>query len=574
MRAAHAVHARGFVLCALLAALAAPVHAATITIINGDGIDEGFNDTTPVAPVGGNPGTTLGAQRLNVFQRAAAIWGSILPGGIAIQVFARFDPIVNPPCNATSGVLGSAGALALFRDFLNAPAPLTWYVVSEANQLRGIDLDTANPDIQATFNSDVDNASCLGASNWYYGFDSNEGTNVELLPVVIHELGHGLGFTSQVNLSSGVFPGVPPEPTAYARFLFDNTTAKHWDAMTDGERVASAINTGNVVWDGPAVTSMVPNFQARQPRLTVNAPAGIAGNYVGGYGTFGAPLSIPGVTAPVQLATDGVVGGAGGTVNDACEALTNAALMPGKIALVDRGLCTYTTKAAIVQAAGAVGMIVVNNAAGVPPSMGGTDPSITIPVISVSQSDGNLLKANLAGLNCTITTHPTQLNGADAAGRLRVYTPNPLQLGSSVSHWDVVAFPNLLMEPALGTDLIGVVDITREQMRDIGWFSLTSITGVPQGPRVAVRLHSAPNPFGNSTAVHFELAKAGPVELDVFSVDGRHLRRLVTDNLAAGPHSVTWNGLDEAGRRAPAGVYLFRLRTDDFTASGRTVRLD
>jgi hypothetical protein len=276
----------------------------------------------------------------------------------------------------------------------------------------------------------------------------------------------------------------------------------------------------------------------------------------------------------VVLAADGVVGGAGGTVNDACEPLTNAALMPGKIALVDRGLCSFTAKAAAVQAAGAIGIIVVNNAAGVAPNMSGTDPTVTIPVVSVSQSDGAILKMHIGGLTATITTHPTQFNGADAAGRLRVFAPNPLQLGSSISHWDAVAFPNLLMEPALGSDLIGTVDITREQMRDIGWFSLTSITGVPQGPPVSVRLQSAPNPFGNSTAVHFELSKAGPAELDVFTVDGRHLRTLVTGNLPAGSHSVTWNGLDEAGRRAPAGVYLFRLRTDDFTASGRTVRLD
>ncbi|HYQ96025.1 MAG TPA: hypothetical protein VER38_03355, partial [Candidatus Eisenbacteria bacterium] len=59
-----------------LAPLAA--HAATLTIVNGDAAGEGFNDPTSAAPVGGNPGTTVGAQRLFVFQRAAAIWGSLL----------------------------------------------------------------------------------------------------------------------------------------------------------------------------------------------------------------------------------------------------------------------------------------------------------------------------------------------------------------------------------------------------------------------------------------------------------------------------------------------------------------
>ena len=44
--------------------LALDTRAATITVVNMDGAGEGFNDPTPVAPVGGNPGTTLGAQRL------------------------------------------------------------------------------------------------------------------------------------------------------------------------------------------------------------------------------------------------------------------------------------------------------------------------------------------------------------------------------------------------------------------------------------------------------------------------------------------------------------------------------
>lgn len=64
-------------LCAaLVAATPAAAHAnATITIVNADGPNEGFNDPTPIAPVGGNPGTTVGEQRLNLFRYAASRWG-------------------------------------------------------------------------------------------------------------------------------------------------------------------------------------------------------------------------------------------------------------------------------------------------------------------------------------------------------------------------------------------------------------------------------------------------------------------------------------------------------------------
>jgi hypothetical protein len=73
------IHARGllpFLLCLSLTLAIGNAGGATITVINNDGVNEGFNDPTPVSPVGGNPGTTLGAQRLYLFQYAANIWGS------------------------------------------------------------------------------------------------------------------------------------------------------------------------------------------------------------------------------------------------------------------------------------------------------------------------------------------------------------------------------------------------------------------------------------------------------------------------------------------------------------------
>ncbi len=66
MRALRSRSTRLLTLCALplLAWAAVPAHAATITIVNLDGAGEGFNDATPATPVGGNPGITVGEQRL------------------------------------------------------------------------------------------------------------------------------------------------------------------------------------------------------------------------------------------------------------------------------------------------------------------------------------------------------------------------------------------------------------------------------------------------------------------------------------------------------------------------------
>ena len=83
---------------------------AKITIINADGPNEGFNDPTPAAPVGGNSGTTRGQQRRIAFQYAADLWGQALDSNVEIFVQASFDPL-------GTNVLGSAGPTFVFSDF-------------------------------------------------------------------------------------------------------------------------------------------------------------------------------------------------------------------------------------------------------------------------------------------------------------------------------------------------------------------------------------------------------------------------------------------------------------------------
>src|SRR5262245_5847543 len=112
---------------------------ANIVIINADGPGEGFNDTTPATPVGGNPGTTLGAQPPAAVQFVAARWVELIDSNVTITVNANFDPLT---CTATSAVLGSAGAVSVSSDFENAPVAGTWFPSALANKLAGRDLDT------------------------------------------------------------------------------------------------------------------------------------------------------------------------------------------------------------------------------------------------------------------------------------------------------------------------------------------------------------------------------------------------------------------------------------------------
>jgi predicted dienelactone hydrolase len=84
----------------------------------------------------------------------------------------------------------------------------------------------------------------------------------------------------------------------------------------------------------------------------------------------------------------------------------------------------------------------------------------------------------------------------------------------------------------------------------------------PAAPVGGPRLHVTPNPFNPVTEIRFVLPKAMTVQLDVFAVDGRRVRRLVSGDRVAGPHTVRWDGRDEAGSSLASGTYRIRLRAD------------
>ena len=458
-------------LLALIVGLIATPRAfasATIVIQNTDAPNVGFNDPTPATPVGGNNGTTVGQQRLIAFQFAANIWGAVLTSGPTITVRASWASL---GCTATSGALGSAGATSTFRNFPGAPFPNTLYNVALANALSNTDLNGPTAEISARFNSEIGKPGCLEASHWYYGLDSTEDPGgIDLVVVLLHEMGHGLGFQTFTSSNGSQSLGFP---SIYDRFLFDNTQNKTWPQMTNEERAASAVNTGNLVWIGQQVLNDVPGMLAN-PTLRVNSPPSIARDYAVGTASFGPSLTSSGVTGGVVQALD-PSDSAGDATTDGCSPLTNAAAVSGKIALIDRGTCAFLIKVKNAQNAGAVAAIIVDNTPVTPPpGMSGSDSTITIPSVRITQADGNAIKAQLAsGVNATVLLDGSVPGGTDSLGRPRIYAPNPVEGGSSIAHWDTSLFPNQLMEPSINTDLTHSVvapqDLSYALMRDIGW---------------------------------------------------------------------------------------------------------
>ena len=95
----------------------------------------------------------------------------------------------------------------------------------------------------------------------------------------------------------------------------------------------------------------------------------------------------------------------------------------------------------------------------------------------------------------------------------------------------------------------------------------------PAAPAITAFMPAAPNPFQGSTTLAFSLARPGPVELAIFSVDGRRVRMLSQGTKEAGTYRPVWTGTDDRGEAVRPGLYYARLVTPDGRFTRTLVRV-
>lgn len=232
------------------------VKASVLVVTNTDANNQGFNDTTSFSPIGDNNAITLGEARLVAFQYAADKVASILSGDHVITVDISMPSLGG---NSTQATLGGAGATAYVYNFTHAPEMDVLYPVALANKFFGQDLDPLKADIRARFNGDIDSENILTGSQWYYGLDGQASSeDIDFVTVVMHELMHGLGFSSTVNLTTG--RKIEGRDDVYSRHLYHSgMTPSSYADMTDQQRLLANTSAKELYWDGAHV-----NNQAQQ----------------------------------------------------------------------------------------------------------------------------------------------------------------------------------------------------------------------------------------------------------------------------------------------------------------------
>ena len=95
--------------------------------------------------------------------------------------------------------------------------------------------------------------------------------------------------------------------------------------------------------------------------------------------------------------------------------------------------------------------------------------------------------------------------------------------------------------------------------------ALTGIDGdMSRIPKVYALDQNYPNPFNHTTRIEYQIPNSGSVSLKIYNLRGELVSTLVDEEMAAGYHSVTWNGLTSSGAPISSGVYLYRIQANDF----------
>ena len=86
-------------------------------------------------------------------------------------------------------------------------------------------------------------------------------------------------------------------------------------------------------------------------------------------------------------------------------------------------------------------------------------------------------------------------------------------------------------------------------------------------------IYNYPNPFNPITTLKYDLPDEGLVKITIYDMTGRIIKNLVANNQSSGLKSVRWNGKDNFNKPVNTGVYLYRIKTDNFTQTSKMLLL-
>ncbi len=260
-------------------------------LASGSCSGSGWSDTTPATPIDGNPGTTLGEQRRNALQKAGELLATQLKLPIPLRVNACWEALGG---NRTDGArIAQAQPNGYLYDSADFSVPwlpdkYTWYSVTEMVRLSGTPQcgtfgnSCGTPDIQTTFNSDIDPPNNVVNAPFYYGYTgaNKPARSIDFISTTMHELTHGLGFLGLVNTDADSNDPLGARAAARNGQEYDDAFSRQLvtvNAQTrsykpflgvdtsDAERAAVLVSQDGLRWAGMEAVTSTRNERRNQP---------------------------------------------------------------------------------------------------------------------------------------------------------------------------------------------------------------------------------------------------------------------------------------------------------------------
>ncbi len=101
---------------------------------------------------------------------------------------------------------------------------------------------------------------------------------------------------------------------------------------------------------------------------------------------------------------------------------------------------------------------------------------------------------------------------------------------------------------------------------------LAEITGAGNIlPLVTKLTGNYPNPFNPTTTISFSTKEAGHVSINIYNMKGQLVKTLINENLEEDYHDVIWNGKDNSNKTVSSGIYFYKMKSGNYTATKKMI---
>jgi hypothetical protein len=465
------------------------------------------------------------AQAITAFESAADIWSAHLQSTVPIRIEASW---VNIQSDGEGVVLGSAGPTQIIHSSSVPGSRMnTWYSIAQASAISNIDfvnlISGEDYDITVRMNCDF--------PDWYFGTDANPGSGlIDFLTVVLHEIGHGIGFFGSMRASTS-------QQVAEWGFMFNPLNQVHpiiYDRFTEDGNQSQLINQ-----------NVYPNPSGVLYNAVTGNQGGVffSGNNSDGiFGGEPVPLFAPDPWQPGSSFSH--------YDNDTFRNTDNALMRPR----IDRASAIHDPGQLFCALLADTGWP-IGSACEAKLS---ADADI---IVAANELDFGL---NAIGSSTTLAFEI--MNDPASADRLsgRVVTEGE---GFSLVEADDIfslapgesAIFNIRFSPNRTGRFNGRVQVFHNSDGQQSPIQVSLIGDARREGITAVLDQNYPNPFNNGTTISYVVSEQSDVVIDLYSINGRFVKRLEEANQAPGRYDVQvqLNGL-------ASGVYLYRIIANNY----------